>query len=91
MSLVVVLVLGGFVGWIAAAITEKEEGIFASIIIGMVGATLGGLTAALFTSGDHAMMESSWGDLFWSFVGAALLVAIVNIVRGARRDNAEPM
>ena len=82
MSLIVALILGGLVGWIAAAIMGRDEGVFMSILIGVVGSVIGGWVSTLFTGGDRAYLTFSWSGLFWSFVGSVILVAILNAVQG---------
>lgn len=81
MSLIGMLLLGAFVGWLAAAILGRDEGIFASMLIGIVGSILGGLVSILFTGSDRSALAFNWGGLFWSFIGAVILVAILNVVR----------
>ncbi|HET6925045.1 MAG TPA: GlsB/YeaQ/YmgE family stress response membrane protein [Candidatus Saccharimonadales bacterium] len=78
------LILGAIVGWLAAAIMGRDEGIFASIVIGVVGSIIGGLLSMLFTGGNHAALAFTWGGLLWSLVGAIILVAILNAVQGRR-------
>lgn len=82
MSLIVMLILGAFVGWLASAVMGRDEGIFASMVIGVVGSFLGGLLSLLLTGSDRSMLALSWSGLFWSFVGAIILVAILNALRG---------
>lgn len=85
MNILATLLLGGFIGWLAAAILGRDEGIFASILIGIVGSFIGGIVSVLFTGGNRAMLAFSWMGLFWSFIGAVILVAILNAVFGPHR------
>jgi len=87
MSLIAMLVLGGLVGWIAAAVMGRDEGVVASVIIGIVGSIIGGFASTLFTGGDQAALALTWSGLFWSFVGAVVLVAIMNAVQSSRRHH----
>lgn len=88
MSIIAMLILGGLVGWIAAAVMGRDEGILASIAIGVVGSIIGGFVSTLFTGGDHAFLALSWAGLFWSFIGAVILVAIMNAIQGSHRHTA---
>jgi len=88
MSIIAMLILGGLVGWIAAAIMGRDEGVFASIAIGIVGSIIGGFVSMLFTGGDNAVLAFTWSGLFWSLVGAVILVAIMNAMQGSRRHHA---
>jgi uncharacterized membrane protein YeaQ/YmgE (transglycosylase-associated protein family) len=81
MGLIVMLILGGLVGWAASQMLGREEGLLASIVIGIVGSFIGGLVSQLFTGADRSFLALSWMGLFWSFIGAVILVAILNAVR----------
>ena len=78
MSILVAIILGGLVGYIAARMMGREEGVLASIVIGIIGSFLGSFISRLFTGSDQAFLSFSWMGLFWSFVGAVVLVAIMN-------------
>lgn len=86
MSLLVALILGGLVGWIAAAIMGRDEGIIMSIVIGVVGSILGSFLSSIFTGADRAFLALSWSGLLWSLIGAIILVAIMNAVQGRRHS-----
>ena len=78
MGLIVALIIGGIIGWLAAAVTGRDEGMFGSIAIGVVGSIIGGLIAGLFGSHGNVFTGFSWSSLLWSFIGAVILVAILN-------------
>ena len=78
MSLIIMIVLGGIVGYIAAKVMGREEGILASIIIGVVGSFLGSWISRMVTGSDQAFLSFSWMGLLWSFIGAVVLVALMN-------------
>lgn len=78
MSLLLAIILGGFIGWLASAVMGRHEGIIMSVIIGVVGAFIGGLISSLITGSDKSFLAFSWMGLFWSFIGAVVLVAILN-------------
>jgi uncharacterized membrane protein YeaQ/YmgE (transglycosylase-associated protein family) len=75
------LILGGLVGWAASSMMGRDEGVLMSIIIGVVGSFIGSLVSQLFTGDDRSFLAFSWMGLFWSFLGAVILVAILNAVR----------
>jgi len=81
MSIIVFLILGALVGWIASEVMGRHEGILASIVIGIVGSFIGSWISELFTGSDRSYLSLSWVGLFWSFIGAVVLVAILNAVR----------
>jgi len=81
MSLIIALILGGLIGWFAAKVAGREEGILASIVIGIVGSIIGGWLSSAFSGSDQSYLTFSWAGLFWSFIGALILVFILNAFR----------
>jgi len=82
MNFIVWVVLGGIIGWLASIVmkTNAQQGIFLNIIVGVVGAFLGGLLLApLFGAGTINSDDFSLGGLLVSFLGAIILLAIVNL------------
>ena len=84
MGIIVMLIIGGIVGWIAARLLGRDEGILGSVIIGIIGAFIGGLLARVFGS-NAGFLTLSWGSFIWSLIGAIILVAILNAVSHPRR------
>lgn len=78
MGLLVYIILGGLVGYLAARLLGRSEGIIASVIIGIVGSFIGGFVSQLFTGADQSFLAFSAMGLFWSTMGALVLVAILN-------------
>ena len=81
MGLILYIILGGIVGYVAARLLGREEGILASIVIGIIGSFIGGFVSRLFTGGDQSFLAFSVTGLFWSVIGSLILVAILNAVR----------
>jgi uncharacterized membrane protein YeaQ/YmgE (transglycosylase-associated protein family) len=84
MNVIIWLIVGGIVGWIASMImrTDAQQGWLLNIIVGIVGAFLGGLIfAPMFGTGTINQGEFSLGSLLVSLAGAIILLAIVNLVR----------
>ncbi|MBX3565609.1 MAG: GlsB/YeaQ/YmgE family stress response membrane protein [Sphingomonas sp.] len=79
MGLIVWLVVGGVVGWLASIVmrTDGQQGIFLNIVVGIVGAFIGGL---LFGANINSGVITPTTFLV-SLVGAIILLAIVNLVR----------
>ena len=87
MNFIVWLIVGGLLGWVASMImgTNARQGIILNIIVGIVGAFLGGLLLApLFGTGTINQGDLSIGSLLVSLVGAVILLAIVNFFRRRR-------
>ena len=81
MSLIIALVIGGFIGWLAAKVAGREEGIIASVVIGVVGSVIGGILSTALSGQDQAYLAFSWTGLIWSFIGAFVLVLILNALQ----------
>jgi uncharacterized membrane protein YeaQ/YmgE (transglycosylase-associated protein family) len=79
-GLIVWLVIGGVVGWLASIVmrTDAQQGIFLNVIVGIVGAFIGGW---LFSSGDINSGVVTPTTFLVSLVGAIILLALVNLVR----------
>ena len=87
MNIVVWLVVGGVIGWLASILmkTDGQQGIILNVIVGIVGAVLGGwLISPLVGVSTINQDNFSLPGLFVSFIGAAILLAIVNLVRRGR-------
>ncbi len=79
---ILIIVIGGIIGWLASIIMRRDaqQGILLNIIVGIVGAILGGvLLAPLLGSGDITDGNFSLPALLVSLLGAIILLAIVNM------------
>jgi uncharacterized membrane protein YeaQ/YmgE (transglycosylase-associated protein family) len=84
MTLILVLVIGGIIGWLASIVmrTDASQGILLNIVVGIVGALIAGVLitpligGAPITSGSFDIMS-----LIASFLGAVVLLAIINLFR----------
>lgn len=87
MTFITWIIVGGILGWLASMVmkTNDQQGIILNIIVGIVGAFLGGLILApLFGTGTINQSDFSIGSLLVSFLGAVILLAIVNFFRRRR-------
>ena len=87
MNFLIWLVLGGVIGWVASLImdTDAEQGMFLNVVVGIVGALLGGwLIAPLIGTDTINEGDFSLIGLGVSLLGAVLLLAIVRAVRRKR-------
>lgn len=84
MGLIILLVVGGIIGWLASMImrTDGQQGIVLNVVVGIVGALLAGFVVtpliggAPITSGVISVQS-----ILVSLLGAVVLLAIVNLVR----------
>ncbi len=84
MNIIIWLVVGGVIGWLASLVmkTDAQQGVILNVIVGIVGAMLGGwLISPLVGVGTINQDTFSLPAMLVSFVGAAILLAIVNLVR----------
>ena len=84
MNFIIWIVIGGVIGWLASMVmkTNAQQGIFLNIVVGIIGAFLGGwLLAPLFGTGTINSDNFSLSSLLVSFLGAVILLGIVNLLR----------
>lgn len=83
-NLILWLVIGGVLGWLASIVmkTDAQQGIFLNVVVGIVGAFLAGFfITPLLGTGTINADDFSMGSLIASFLGALILLAIVNLFR----------
>jgi len=83
-NLIIWLIVGGVIGWIASLImrTDAQQGIFLNVIVGIVGAALGGwLISPLLGFPSINQDAFSLGAMVVSLIGAIILLALVNLFR----------
>ena len=88
MSFISWIVVGGLLGWVASMImgTNDQQGKLLNIVVGIIGAFLGGLLLApMLGTGTINQGDFSVGSLLVSLVGAVVLLAIVGFFRKRRR------
>jgi uncharacterized membrane protein YeaQ/YmgE (transglycosylase-associated protein family) len=84
MNFIIWIVVGGILGWLASMVmrTDAQQGMILNVVVGIVGALLGGwLLAPIFGTGTINQNDFSLGSLLVSFLGAVVLLAIVNLLR----------
>ena len=72
------LAIGGIVGWLAGLIIRDSNGIFLNIIVGIVGAFIGGLILNGGSINEAPLNVVSFGV---SLLGAVILLAVLNLIR----------
>ena len=88
MELIIALIAGALIGWIASLImkTDAEQGALMNIVVGIIGSFLGRLIFGSWLqigTADAAGSLSIMGIL-WGVVGAVILLAIINMFRRNR-------
>jgi uncharacterized membrane protein YeaQ/YmgE (transglycosylase-associated protein family) len=87
MGIILWLVIGGVVGWLASIVMRRDgsQGIILNIVVGIVGALIGGwLIGPLVGAPSINSGEISIASLLVSFLGAVILLAVVNLITRSR-------
>ena len=81
MGIILWIVFGAFVGWIASLIMKPDgqQGMLLNIVVGIVGAVVGGWIMNLV--GNSGVTGFNLYSLLVALVGAVVLLAIVKAVR----------
>lgn len=86
MALVLLILIGAVVGWVASVITKRdqEQGWLANILVGLIGSFLGGALSSILTGRDLSSLTLDVTGVFWSIVGAVALCIVLNMVQHSR-------
>lgn len=76
MGIIIWLIMGGIVGWLASIIMRRnsQQGILLNIVVGIIGAMIAGF---LFGGGINEVITMR--TFIFSLIGAVILLAIVNL------------
>jgi len=86
MNILVWLVVGGLLGWAASAVMRTQEGALLNVVVGIVGAALGGwLLSPVMGVSTINQNNFSLPSLLVSFLGAVMLLVFVNFIRRGTR------
>jgi uncharacterized membrane protein YeaQ/YmgE (transglycosylase-associated protein family) len=81
------IIVGLIAGWLASVVMRCGcYGLIGDIIVGIVGALIGGFLAANLLNMPNAVNGINITSIFVAFVGAMILVAILRMVSGRRRS-----
>jgi uncharacterized membrane protein YeaQ/YmgE (transglycosylase-associated protein family) len=81
------IIVGLIAGWLASVVMRGGGyGLIGDIIVGIVGALIGGFLAANLLNMPNAVNGINITSIFVAFVGAMILVAILRMVSGRRRS-----
>ena len=77
---IIAIIVGGVAGWLASLVmkTDGQQGIILNVVVGIIGSWLGGQFIAPLIGGSGIMGYVS------AFIGAIILLAIVNLFRRGR-------
>jgi uncharacterized membrane protein YeaQ/YmgE (transglycosylase-associated protein family) len=82
MGIILWIVLGGVAGWVASMImnTDDRQGIIFNIVVGIIGASLGGFILNFF--GQIGVSGFNFYSLLVAILGAVALLWIVKMLTG---------
>lgn len=83
MGLLVWLIVGGLAGWVASMVmkTDRDMGVLANVVVGIVGAFIGGWAISLFGGGADVMSGFNLGSFLTALLGAVILLALLKMIR----------
>jgi uncharacterized membrane protein YeaQ/YmgE (transglycosylase-associated protein family) len=77
LGLIGFLIVGLLAGWIAEKITKSDHGLLTNLVVGVIGAYIGG-----FIAGGLGMMVFGFiGNLIAAIVGAVILIYVWRAIR----------
>ena len=88
MGILAWLVVGLIAGWLASMVMRGGGyGLIGDIIVGIVGALIGGFLASTLLKIPDAMTGINITSIFVAFVGAVILIAILRLFSGRRHQS----
>jgi uncharacterized membrane protein YeaQ/YmgE (transglycosylase-associated protein family) len=83
MGWIIALIVGGVAGWLARLVMNRDAsmGIVLNIIVGCVGSLIGNALAGPLLGVRGSVQEFSLIGLIIAFLGAVILLAIVNFFK----------
>ncbi len=81
-SLIVTILAGAVIGWLASMIMKSRSGFIVDVICGIVGAFVGSFIAPLLGFRPHGA-DFSVAGLIFGVIGACIVIAIYKAVTGA--------
>ena len=87
------LIVGAIAGWLAGMLVKGDEGlgVIGHIVLGIVGALLGGWVVSQVTGNDPMDGVFDVSTILTAVVGAVVLVLIANMVMGRNRTGSGPV
>ncbi len=86
MGWIIALIVGGIAGWLASMVMKRDAsmGIFLNIVVGCVGSIVGNALSGPLLGIRGSVQQFSLTGLIIAFIGAVILLAIVNFFRRSR-------
>ncbi|MEO8607978.1 MAG: GlsB/YeaQ/YmgE family stress response membrane protein [Chloroflexota bacterium] len=84
MNIIVWIIVGAIAGWLASIVmkTNRQQGLIQDIIVGIVGAFIGGFILNVLGIGG-GVSGLNIASILTAFIGAVVLLAILRFLRRA--------
>lgn len=79
MGIILWIVFGALVGWVASLVMKSEQSLIWDIVVGIVGAVIGGFVMTLL--GESSVNGFNLYSFLVALLGACILIAVVRAVR----------
>ncbi len=85
MGWIIAIIVGGIAGWLASKVMNRDAsmGIMMNVLVGCVGSVIGNLVSQRFGI-VGSVQDFSITGLIVAFVGAVVLLGVVNLVQRGR-------
>lgn len=80
MSIIITVLVGALIGWVAGIIMKSKHGFIMTCLLGIVGSALGSFLAGLIGIGAGSMI----GSILIGICGTVILIAIVRAILGKK-------
>jgi uncharacterized membrane protein YeaQ/YmgE (transglycosylase-associated protein family) len=85
MGIIMTLIVGGIIGWLASLVmgTNAQQGVIANIVVGIVGASFASwlFGDVLEIGGAHSAGMLHFPGIIWGVAGAAVLIGFLKLLR----------
>ncbi|WP_297186981.1 GlsB/YeaQ/YmgE family stress response membrane protein [uncultured Porticoccus sp.] len=90
MGIIIWLVMGGLVGWIASMImgTDARQGIILNVVVGIVGALIGGWLIGPLLGAGSINEGITVMSFIVSLIGAVILLAVLKLIQRSTAGSA---
>ena len=85
MNIIILLIVGGLIGWVASMLVGGGGGILMNIVVGIVGALLADFLLNPLIGGGNIMSgDLSLSAIAVSLLGSVILLLVLNLFRRRR-------
>jgi uncharacterized membrane protein YeaQ/YmgE (transglycosylase-associated protein family) len=78
MGVIAWIIIGLLAGWVAAKLTNAPHGLIRNLIVGLIGALVGGF---MFEKLNVVVVQDFWGNLITATIGAVVFLLLWQAIR----------